>query len=340
MVVLPLRPVPIRFFLVWIFLFLALEPAMGQDFQEAHRTGLVRQIQSNWFQYNVIGGRLVATSLRMGSFSRSISVNGRKETLAVRMHPEGGMIRYDAQLSQGQILFDISGRDRFHLRYVPEDGAHETVDFLQEPGHPLVLSLGTDSTKRIFQAESLWLLWFTEREKCTRHLLPFLNLLREDWQILETIEEVEAELLRMASSEASYDETHWARLVEQLADRRFAVREAADRQLREAGQPVVLFLEGLDPGRLDAEQRFRIHRILEALSSGSGDDSVRRVASRLAVEPTVWLTLLGREEEATRRLACERLGGLLGESIDFDPAAEEAVRAKQIEKIRQRLASG
>ncbi len=51
----------------------------------------------------------------------------------------------------------------------------------------------------------------------------------------------------------------------------------------------------------------------------------------------IWLALLSRPGESTRRLALQQLNSLLGSKVPFDPAADEATREKQIERFRERI---
>jgi hypothetical protein len=143
--------------------------------------------------------------------------------------------------------------------------------------------------------------------------------------------------LKIAAAE-NPDAQKWSTLVEQLGDERFAVREAADRHLRDAGRAIVVFLERLDRNRLDAEQDYRIRRILQSLSSGKGaDDTVERAAAWLSGDPEIWWALMRRDAEPTRRVAAKRLESLLGRPLAFDPAAPADVRGKQLEQIRLQL---
>jgi len=54
----------------------------------------------------------------------------------------------------------------------------------------------------------------------------------------------------------------------------------------------------------------------------------------MIADPEVWLALLARPEEPTRRLAAAHLAKLLGQPISFDPAADAARRKRQIEQLR------
>ncbi len=113
-----------------------------------------------------------------------------------------------------------------------------------------------------------------------------------------------------------------AALVEQLGDDQFTKREAADRALRAGAAPALNYLRQLDFDRLDAEQQFRVTRIIRKLTGHSEDDSADAVAASLLRNSEVWLALLSRPEKATRETAARQLTALLGKPIDVDPAAE------------------
>jgi hypothetical protein len=133
------------------------------------------------------------------------------------------------------------------------------------------------------------------------------------------------------------DPGRWAVLVEQLGDERFSRREAADRELRSLGRVVSIYLQQLDASQLDAEQHYRVRRILMALSARTDNDTPPEVAQWLAGDPVVWLAMLSRDDEPTRRLAAERLKALLDGPIAFDPAADAATRQGQIDELRLRI---
>ena len=80
--------------------------------------------------------------------------------------------------------------------------------------------------------------------------------------------------------------------MQQLGDDQFTKREAADRQLREAGRVIVSYFQQLDTSCLDAEQRFRIRRIINSLTAANGDDMPEQVASLLLGDDAIWLGCL------------------------------------------------
>jgi hypothetical protein len=204
---------------------------------------------------------------------------------------------------------------------------------LQDPDSPLSFAVGPAGQQAVYETTSVWHLLIVEADVCRRYLIPLLDRFRPKSSLLEVADELEEELLHVATVHDLPDRKRLAVLVGQLADEQFSRREAADRELRSLGRTVLTYLEKLDPERLDAEQSFRIRRIVMSLSRTSGDDTAQQVASWLAGDPGIWLVLLSREELATRQLAAEQLTALLGRPIAFDPAADPAVREAQIEQI-------
>ena len=110
---------------------------------------------------------------------------------------------------------------------------------------------------------------------------------------------IEADLLKAAVAGKIPDRRHWADLVRQLGDNQFAKSEAADRMLRAVGPQVTGFLQQLDYGQLDAEQQFRVRRIIDSLHGSAAADTAEQVAERLVADSSVWLALLDGPEAST-----------------------------------------
>ncbi len=211
------------------------------------------------------------------------------------------------------------------------------LDFRQAPGEPVVLKLGTGPGQQVLRAADLWRLAIGHPAECRQHLLPLLDMLRPGSKLADAVAEVETKLLEGAGGEAVAQRARLAVLVRQLGDDSFARREAADRELRAAGHAATVYLRHLDSGRLDAEQRFRIRRILEAAAAQTTDDSPEQAAASLAGDPLVWLALLARPERAARKVAATQLASLLGGPIDLDPNADPDTQKDKREQLRRRI---
>jgi hypothetical protein len=96
-------------------------------------------------------------------------------------------------------------------------------------------------------------------------------------------------------------------------------------------------LRSLERSTLDAEQAFRMRRIIRTLATDVEEDTSERVAAALSSDPRVWYALLERDNVTVRRTASQRLGKLLEAEIEFDPAGTPEERAKQLAKLGERF---
>jgi hypothetical protein len=231
---------------------------------------------------------------------------------------------------------DVGAASRVQLLRLPREPRPglPPVEFRQAPNEPIVLKVGPKENERVYRAESIWHLLIVEPAAAREHLAPLLKILLREWDFVKTAEEIETILVRTAQSGTPPDQRLWAEWVRQLGDASFAKREAADRNLREAGRVAVTYLQQLDPARLDAEQRFRVRRILRALSDARNEESPPQLAAWLAGDATIWLALLARDDEATRRAALQRLEAIVGRPLAFDAAADPQTRQRQLEALR------
>jgi hypothetical protein len=297
------------------------------------RLVLLQAVRGNWMQFNIISGRIQVTCSQVPN-----NVSNGPERLSIRPGGNQPVVEYEANLPEESFHVDVKDGNRLHVRREGKDKSQvATVDFLQAPDEALTLSIGGPGPAKVYQAAGLWQLLVIEPEVCRQHLVPLLELLRPDWRLAERSAQIEEEILHSAASEQLPDRHRWEELVKQLADDRFARREAADRELRAAGPAVMPYLERLDYARLEPEQQARVRRLLGELIQDIDDDTVSQAAVGLAVEPAVWVAMLGRSEEGTRRLAARQLARLLGGAIDFDPAAAAPLRQTQIERLRARI---
>jgi hypothetical protein len=312
-------------------------PAATLAAQNPQSDMLTAVFRQGSLRVGMVSGRMVLSGWRGGAHERSAIGPGGMERLKVGMNGGDPFISYQIETRDHELFIDFASANRLQIRRTPKAGsAVSAIDFRQEPGEPITLKVGGKDRQRVYRAASLWHLRFMEPGVCRDHLDPFLKMLQRDLDLDGSAAEVEQILLRTASSEGPPSPQRWAQWVGQLGDPQFSVREAADRRLREAGRAVTSYLERLDPKRLDAEQRYRIRRITQALSAG-GDDTPDQIAAWLSGDPAIWLTLLARDAEPTRRLALRQLQALLGEPVAFDPAADPATRAKQLDALREKI---
>jgi hypothetical protein len=307
---------------------------------QAQEPPLLNQaVQNNWMQFSIASGRVTLDGTRVGNIqSNNSDSNGRREQLSVRNDNGEPAMTYERTSANESLLFDLTSGDRVRIRRTPKGaGSIVPMEFVQIPNEKIVLTLGPADHQQAYQAASLWHLLIAQPQPCKQHLIPVLEMLRPDWKLAETAAKVEQRLLQGVGGDVAAQRSRWAAWVAQLGDDRFAKREAADRALRAADPSVLSYLRQIEFGRLDAEQQFRVRRIIDALSGQSSDDAPEQVAATLSGDPLVWLALLGRPELSTRQTAARQLAVLLGEPIGVDPAADPATQQTQREQLRARI---
>lgn len=265
--------------------------------------------------------------------------NQRQERLAMVYVDGLPTIEYSQSAPELKLTLEMQEGRTLRIELTPTDAAQTAVLFTQDAETQLTLTLTTAGAVTSYRAPTLWRLWLTQPKVCGQYLAPLLGILRPDWDALpQLVERIEQALIRSSSARRSHDRGRWSQWATDLANPEFAVREAADRELRQSGQAVLPFLKSLDRKRLDAEQRFRIRLILDALSGNYEDDTPANVAAWLASDPAAWLAMLDRTDTSIRQTALEQLQQLLpDEAIEFDPLAEDAVRKEQLEQLRTQL---
>ncbi len=296
---------------------------------------LASTISSGQLKFRISSGRIQVVALRSTSRSSSMSGISRREKTVLRVANGVPNLTHESSNTKEEITLQITAGNQIAIH---REGKGETsivaVSFSHAPNTPARLKLGSGEKAKAYQGPTIWHLLITRRDECRDHLIPLLQLLRADWKLSESAAAIEAELLRMASGDELPDHRQFGVLVAQLGDDRFAKREEADRQLRASGDAVLSYLRRLDFEQLDAEQQFRVRRIIMSLSGDVSADTPAQAARTLVGDPTIWLALLSRDEESTRRIALRQLNSLLDRDVEFDPTAEESTRAKQIEEIR------
>jgi hypothetical protein len=304
---------------------------------------LFQQMVGVRLRLSVISGRITnIIGFPYGNTSQSnptigASRDSLKEQLNVRSNTVTGSLNYERTSPAIDFSLEVTSEGRFAFRYVGKDAGKQTVvQFQQVADDPLTLTVQEGGQQQVYRGPTLWHLVIGCQEPCRRHLLPLLDQLRPQRTFTQDAVNIESELLKEAA-EKRRDRKQWATLVTQLGDERFANREAADRQLRNGGLGVVSYLRQLDLARLDAEQQFRIRRILKSVGKQTDDDTPVQAASMLAEDPAVWASLLSRPEVATRRVAADQLAAILGEPLRIDPTAEPATQQFELEQLRMHI---
>ena len=295
-------------------------------------------LSKGYLRLELISGRVAVTAQRHADY-RPQSVNG-KPVEKLHVNQAGGTLQvtFELPIPRGLLSLKTGPGGRIHIRRAPlDDSPDPPVELLQEPNSQLSLSIGPPGQQSVYRTKSVWHLLIAEPEVCRRYVIPLLDTFSPKSSLLQIADELEEELLHVATVHELPDRGQSEALVRQLSAEHFSQREAADRQLRSSGRTVLTYLEQLDPRELDAEQQFRIRRIIMALSRTSGADTAGQLASWLAGDPAIWLLLLSHQELATRQLAAQQLATPLGGPISFDPTADATAREAQVEQLRVRI---
>ncbi len=295
-------------------------------------------------QFEISGGRLISYPHRVGQrTNQTIEEAGIRYELKIDSRPPASSVTYQVTAPYFELRITADHGERFVIERTstaaPPEGAKAVSPFSLEQtrGKPLRITMGQGEGRRTIAVSSIWHLMLAEPDAFRNEVIPLLQILRPDWDLVSISDEIENSLIHQAKIDRGNQQEHWSLLVRNLASDMFAVRESADRQLREAGPAVLPLLRRLDPSHIDAEQRFRIRRIVSALSAAESADTVDSVIAWLASDPATWLALMKREDESLRRTAVEQLQLLLGRPIEFDPSADETSRHTQIEQLKKTI---
>ncbi|MEX2176710.1 MAG: hypothetical protein WD872_20250 [Pirellulaceae bacterium] len=295
--------------------------------------------QTDWLRLEIVGGRIVLESARCGQHCLAVdsaAAGEARQSLKLCAQPGSLVAHYELHDERGQLTLSLE-RNKLVLSLRPS-GTKQPAEicFTQPPRGDVTLEI-RGKTPQTWTAADIWHLAILEPEIAERHLFPLLAQLRPNWRVGEQADQVAAALLARAGRDVLSERRAWRAAVEGLAAESFAQRQAADRQLRAAGQGVLAFLRSLDCESLDTEQRGRIQRIL-ADNAHAGPDSPARVAAWMLDDKRVWLALLGRGELPQRIAAAEHLSQLCGRSLSFDPQASADQRQAQLAELRLKLA--
>lgn len=308
----------------------AAEPPPTPKLTEACRAG--------WLSFNIVAGRINLAGTRFGNINTTSADPGRSERLTILSKSSGPAVSYELTNPQHRLLAELSSGDQLLVEWRPQGNTSQPpIEYRQAEGKPVLLKIGADPHAQVVEAASLWHLLLLYPDLGRQYAVPLMRMFQTDLEPLLFVEELESELLRSDAPRKVPSRQRWSELVQQLGDERFARRQAADHELRQAGRLVLNYLEQLDRTQLDAEQQYRVRRIIAALSEPSGMDTPGAMADWLGGDPTVWLALLERDNESVRQLAHRRLQGLLGVSIPVDPQASSEQRRQQVAQLRTQL---
>ncbi|HEX5102533.1 MAG TPA: hypothetical protein VFV87_01900 [Pirellulaceae bacterium] len=309
---------------------------MAQDSVSTGSGNLLHQVK--WLRLEVIGGRIVAHSDRCSQnrYSVESSASGHsRQTLNLETQAATLVVRYENIDAQTRLLLELNERGQLSIERTGGPDSQPDVSYFQAPCGKVKLTVGGTKPRTII-AENLWQLLLAERDLCRERFLPLLDALRPNWQLEEQLDDVEATLMKQAGANVLAQRRQWQIWVDQLATGDYSQRQAADRALRQVGQPVLAFLLGLDATSLDGEQRRRVRTMLRDLPDGSADSPLR-VADWLAADKRVWLALMARGEVDQRIAAAEHLSKLCRRPLVFDPQATAEARQAQLAELSAKL---
>jgi len=314
---------------------------------------LFRQWVLNRMRLTLIAGRVVCNNNNgvwmFGMIPKQVSTDGQvREQVTFNgnglatgslayTYQRGGLKADQPNDSKEEFGLEISSDGRFALRYSDKDQPENCFALTQVSGQPISLSVPGKDKPRELRAPSIWHLLIIHDEDCRKEFLPRLDSLRPDWHVDRTARAAEDELVKLSAVAQKSDRKQWETWVNQLGDPRWSVRSRADRNLRVVGPAVLGYLNRLNMSQLDAEQKSRLRRIIRDLTAPTGEDTPEHIASILIEDPLVWLALLSRPEESTRRAAFQQLTALLNMPIAVDPKAAPETQAKARDELRAQI---
>lgn len=288
---------------------------------------------------DVYQGRIVCQLDRLMRWGNTISrTTGGSESLRFERGDRGTSMHYQLRSPERRVTID-AWRDAITMERVLYRDGHvdATTRFEQPSSGRLSLYVQRGDMETTLEADTIWHLWLADAQLCAENLLPLCELMGLDTPWLQFTEALEKQLLRQADGGLSHDAVRWRQWIDELSDDRYVVREAADRQLRAAGSAITPYVRRIDPALLDAEQRFRLRRILHSMEGEVAPDTVDSTAEWLLNDPRAWVELLDREDPADRTCAAEQLERILASEVEFDPTAEEGTRRAQMARLRDRV---
>lgn len=295
--------------------------------------------QLRYVQVTMNAGRVAAAGTFSGrSLDSSSQTQERREKLRVDMNGESPSISYELTSPTMQVSLTVENGDTLRIRRTPVgDGKSTAIDIDQPSEGKITVAVGQGPQAKKYVVDSWWHLYAADPDFVRKEIEPLLRLLRPGWPVAASGQEVVDSLFRRVDAERNYDRQAWSKLVDQLRGQHYVDRIEADRSLRELGQIVIPYLRGLDEKRLDAEQLFRIRKIVQSYNGTVDDDSPDAAAQWLSADPEIWYALATRASAAQRTKVRAQLAVILGEPVVLDAEATGETLAKQLAAIRGQL---
>ena len=240
---------------------------------------------SSALRYGIVLGRLQAIPLQPGltqNCSLETEASKSSERLSVSPQDRGISIRYELSSPSEEFLFESTAEGAWLLRREPRgDSKWPRCEFVQPATGSLTLTIGdTRHTE-----PTIWHLLLTHRSDCREHLTPLLEAIQPGWDVDWQAERLAAALAarRPEDMVAAADVE---KLVNQLAEGKYAVRRAAVIELEKLGPRCLLAFSALDARQLEREQ-VAILNHLRARIASEGSDTPERTAAWLQADPNI-----------------------------------------------------
>jgi hypothetical protein len=291
---------------------------------------------SRWVHFELVLGQITTVAITCGqcrSPEDGGSASDVQEALSICGEGTSRSVTYERNDPQQSLKLEAANGTRIIISREPRnDSSLEPVRFVQTSRGNVSLVIGRPPSQRQRQAASLWHLVLAEPDACRQYLIPLLQVLRPDWQLLESAEQIEANLCRARASPA-IPRDRIVQLVAQLDNPNFQSRQSADREIRSFGVLVLPYLAGLETSRLSCEQRTRVRRIRDDLAALTPDNS-ERVATWLLHDEQLWRQWLAHPDPSRREAAARGLAGMFPGDRSFDRATDETYGHPEIARLR------
>jgi hypothetical protein len=290
-------------------------------------------------QFDVVFGRLIANCSRF-RFHKTVThtdqTTNAHTTISLSVSAARPSLHLEHRDITRQLNIEVIEGDRFEIEMVPLKAGQLPLGFTQQANNNVKLRIGKDETQQEIQAASLWHLLVEHKRLCETHLVPVLELMRPDWQLMDRVHQIENALSRVARIGYCPNRDRILELVEQLAAESFYQRQSALAELLDQGHSCLAILDSRDPRELTAEQRVRVRYVQDALRVNT-PDTPERVAAWLSGDKSIWLTLLLDENMETRRLAQQQLVRICGRPISVDLDADPDDYSERVSQLKYQL---
>lgn len=295
-------------------------------------------LREKTIRIEVIHGRVQVRSVR-GAQNRTMQKGSPdaevRESLSLMAAPDELMVRFESVLPERRILltqaegiftleregFAVGKTSHFQFQQRADGRCEVLADGMEKP---LVCHGG------------LWHLSLLHPQLFQEQVVPALEELSPDWKLLAQAQAMRSHLIHLGEQDDRTQIEAWSQWTTDLSSEQFAVRQAADRALREAGPPVLGFLEQMEKTELQPEQKARLKRIYKQVSPPVAD-TPELAAIWLEHDPHVWVTLLGSSNDIEQLVARKRLETISGDVVRYDATASAEVKQMQLRKLERRF---